>query len=392
MEVYILDDILRRIEVVDKFESFIWTERYTAYGDFELVLHSTPANRSLFPIGTRLVHNSTTRVMTVETIENKRDSSGHDILTVKGRSIEQILEDRVATDNMSGLTANPNWTLTGPPATIARTIYDQICKIGILNSADIIPFPSSTVYPLFYTRPEPSTVITIELELSTVYDAIKNICEANGLGFRLTRYEPSFYLYPPELVFAVYTGNDRTTAQDDFPPVIFSHELDNLSDITELTSVESYKNVAYVFAKNGSTVVYAPGTDPSASGFQRRIMFIKADDITDAAGAGLTAKLNQKGYDALAQARGIFAFDGEVPQRGSYKYGVDYSLGDLVEIRNSDGVSSNMRVTEQIFVSDAQGDRSYPTLSFELTATPGSWAAEEADDTWSTETDTWATA
>jgi hypothetical protein len=302
------------------------------------------------------------------------------------------MEDRVATDNMSGLTANPNWVLTGTPAAIARTIYNTICVTGTLNTADRIPFPTGTVYNFTYTRPEPGTVITIELELSTVYDAIKDICEAYGIGFMLQRIEPTFYLSPPELVFTVYTGNDRTTAQSAIPAVIFSEDLDNLSDIAELTSVENFKNVAYVFAKNGSAVVYAPGTDPTVAGFQRKVLFIKADNIEDAAGAGLTAKLNQLGYDALAKSRGVFAFDGEIPQRGSYKYRKDYFLGDLVEVRNVDGVSSRMRVTEQIFVSDAEGDRAYPTLSVELTATPGSWAAEGADDTWATETDTWSTA
>jgi hypothetical protein len=391
MEVYILDDALDRTEVVDRFESLIFTERYTAYGDFELVTHSTQANRSLFSIGTRMMINESNRVMTVETIENKRDSSGKEILTLKGRSVEQILEDRVATDNMSGTTINPNWVLTGTPAAIARNIFSTICVAGTLNVADRIPFLDPTVRTLFYTRPEPSSVITVELEHTTVYDAIKDICEAYELGFRLVHWIPNVGPKVPVLQFDIYTGNDRTTGQSTFNPVVFSHELDNLTDSTELISVENYKNVAYVFAKNGSTVVYAPGTDPTTAGFQRRVLMIKADDITDAAGAGLTSKLNQKGYEALAKARGVFAFDGETPQRGSYKYNVDYFLGDLVEFRNVDGVSSIMRVSEQIFVSDEQGDRSYPTLSVELTATPGSWAADDAPDTWAEATETWAT-
>ena len=387
MELHLLDNIMRRIEVVDRFESLIWTERFTAFGDFELVLQATQANRALFPIGTRMVHNESDRIMTVETIENKTDSEGRSILTVSGRSLEQILEDRVATDSMANLTTNPNWVLTGTPGVIARKIFTDICKLGILSSSDIIPFQESVFYTQQYTAPEPSTQITLTIELMTVYDAIKDICEAYGLGFSLARVADK-----PEIRFQVFPGNDRTLAQDVFPPVVFSHDLENLDNTTALKTVEGYKNVAYVFAKNGSVVVYAPGTDATMTGFERRVMYIKHDG-DEPAGAALTALLTQKGYDALALSRGLSAFDGEIPQRGSYKYGQDYYLGDIVEMRNADGVSSRMRVTEQIFVSDAEGDRSYPTLSVELTATPGSWFAADTSQTWATAGDeTWATA
>jgi hypothetical protein len=301
--------------------------------------------------------------------------------------LESILEDRVATDSLANLTTNPNWVLTGTPAAIARKIFTDICKLGILHASDIIPFQESIFTTQWYTTPEPSTQITITLELTTVYKAIKDICEAYGLGFRLTRVDDK-----PEIRFEVYPGNDRTLTQEILPPVVFSHELDNLDNITSLKTVENYKNVAYVFAKNGSVVVYAPGVDSTMSGFERRVMYIKHDG-EEPAGAALTALLTQKGYDELALNRGLSAFDGEIPQYGSYKYGVDYELGDLVEIRNADGVSSRMRVTEQIFVSDGEGDRAYPTLSVELTATPGSWFADDVPNTWAEAGDeTWATA
>jgi hypothetical protein len=41
MEVYILDSLLRRTEVVDQFESCIWTERFSEHGEFEIDIKST---------------------------------------------------------------------------------------------------------------------------------------------------------------------------------------------------------------------------------------------------------------------------------------------------------------------------------------------------------------
>lgn len=384
MEVYILDERRRRTDVVDRFGSLIWTERYTAYGDFELVMHSTQANRSRFQMGTQIALNESDRIMTVETIQNKF-SNGESLLTLSGRSLEQILEDRVAIPNLQGINTTPKWSLTGTPATIARDMFSAICRFGVLT-ADRIPDLESVFTQQFYTVPEPTETITREFEAQPLYEALKSICEEFNLGFSLTRVGDTSYIR-----FQVYAGNDRSLSQSAFPPVVFSTELDNLSNITELSSIEPFKNVAYVQAKNATHVVYAPGADPTISGFNRRVLIVKAHDIEDAAGPLLTQKLTQRGYEELAKARKISAFDGEIPQRGSYKYGRDYFLGDLITMRNSDGVSNFMRVTEQIFVSDSEGDRSYPTLSVELTATPGSWAAEDPTDTWgAATTETWS--
>src|SRR4051812_3326312 len=96
MEVYILNSLFQRVDVVDKFESFIWTERYSGWGDFELHLHSTLENRNKFPTGIRLGLNESNYVMEVENIEDSLNDNGSQMLIVKGRSLEKILEDRIA--------------------------------------------------------------------------------------------------------------------------------------------------------------------------------------------------------------------------------------------------------------------------------------------------------
>jgi hypothetical protein len=154
-----------------------------------------------------------------------------------------------------------------------------------------------------------------------------------------------------------------------------------MKNTTEVNSITEYKNVAYVFSKFGSEIVYADNVTAETSGFARRVMFVDANDVDEPAGANLTSILRNKGLDALAKARPITAFDGEIDQYTEYKYGRDYYLGDLVEMRNSDGATNQMRVTEQIFVSDGEGDRSYPTLAVESYIMPGTWSSW-GNDTW----------
>lgn len=380
MEVYTLDSVLRRASVVDTFESCIWTERFAESGDFEMSMFSTFEMRNLLQVGTRLAMNESTRVMQIETAENTADSEGREMIKLSGRSLESIMESRVNRRNFgSGEAVDDSATRIGTAAQIARGIFDDYCRNNTVFPQDNIPFlVSGSLYPPS-TIPEAADSITMEIKIDSVYNTVTEICKATDMGYRLVREFDLSKLY-----FDIYTGNNRTTQQTTNKPVVFSPNLDNLKDTSELLSNENYRNVAYVFAKNASVIVYAANVDSTVTGFQRRVLFVDAMDITDAAGPALTTKLNQRGQQELSKHRSVSAFDGEVPQFGTYKYGVDYELGDIVELQNADGVAQNMRVTEQIFVSDEQGERSYPTLSQDLYVTPGSWLAWDPSATWST--------
>lgn len=387
MEVYVLDDQLRRITVIDRYESCIWTERYSAAGDFQLVIHSTHQSRSQFPKGTRLAINGSTRVMTVENLENKDDSEGRSLLTLTGRSLEATeLETRAFRRNMNGTETDPNFVVaTNTPTNVVNSMFNFIMRDGSLNPADKLPFyQAGNLYPA-NTIAAPDQQITLSIPPMSLYQAIKETCEAYGLGFRLYRGPDTSKLY-----FNVYTGDDRTSTQTTLPAVIFSPDLENLTNVSEFSSIESYKNVALVIAKFGAAWVYADDEAVSATGFDRKVVVVDASDIDTAAGAVLAEKLQQRGKEELSKYRAMQAIDGELPTNSKYRYGSDYQLGDIVEMRNDDGLTNRMRVTEQIFVDDAQGERSYPTLAVDTFITPGSWYAWDANGVWDTAPGVWA--
>lgn len=367
MDVYILDSLLRRVELIDKFESFIWTERYAEIGDFELRLMSNLSTRGLFTTGTRIATNNSYRVMTIETVEDSVDSDGKIVLDVKGRSLETLLEDRVAKDTMANTVTDPKWIIEGTPGDVARTMFDHICRDGALDLADVIPFlQPGTIFP-DDTLNEPGTPIIWEQSPDTLFNAIRAVVDPYDLGFRLVRNFDTSQLY-----FDVYAGNDRTTRQTLTPPVIFGVHMDNLQNTKEFNSIQNSKNVAYVFSDFGVEVVYGEGVDPDVEGFERRVLLVSASNVT-ADTVDISAALIQQGQEALARSRALSLFDGELNQNGDYRYGVDYELGDLVEMRSIDGVISYKRVTEQIFVDDAEGERSYPTLSMDLFTAANTW-------------------
>jgi len=386
MEVYILDDQLRRTTVIDRYESCIWTERYTGYGDFQLVIHSTPQTRSQLIKGARLASNNSKRVMTIENAQNKEDSEGRSLLTVSGRSLEGTeLESRVVRPNLNGLDSTPNFVIPAAlPADSLRVLFDYIMVTGALDPADILPmYQTGSLYSV-NTIAEPDVPVVLSIPPMTLYQALKETCEAYGLGFRLYRGPDTSKLY-----FNIYTGDDRTSTQTTMPAVIFSPDLENLTNMSEFSSIELYKNVALVVSKFGSRWVYADADAVTATGFKRKVVVVAANDIDTPAGVDLDAELEQRGKEELSKYKPLQAIDGELPTNSKYRYGIDYELGDIVEMRNDDGLTNRMRVTEQIFVDDAEGERSYPTLAVDIFITPGTWFAWDASGVWDSALGTW---
>ncbi len=390
MEVYILDSLLRRVRVVDKFKSMLWTERFKGVGDFTLDCPSTQANRSLFTAGTNLAQNSSYRVMQVETVEDKVSEDGEKLLQVTGRSLEKLLDDRVARSNMDDTTTTPTWVFSAmDPKAIATQMFHDICVTGAVDTSDIIEFiHEGTLFPAD-TIAAPTDAINWSVEPKSLLQAEQDICDLYDMGYRLIRnFDTS------ELWFDIYMGSDRTTGQTTLPAVIFSPDLDNLQNTTELTSIAGEKNCALVICPVGTLMVYPDGVDPaSAIGLNRRVLLVNATDITST--SGLTAALTARGLEELSKNRAITAFDGEIDQRSKYKYGTHYNLGDLVEIRNQDGLTNKMQVMEQIFVDDESGERSYPTLQLNQFITAGSWLSWDFSKVWNDydadTTTTWST-
>src|SRR5690606_15523294 len=150
MELYTLDEQLRRSDVVEGYESLIWTERYSAWGDFELVFPSTRQARSLLRVGTRLAFSRSHRVMTVETLENTVDAEGVQLLKVTGRSMEAVLDDRVDSTSLAHLEQpNPQtpdnvialkWDMTELPVAMIYKLFAKVCVDKVFRPGDGIPF------------------------------------------------------------------------------------------------------------------------------------------------------------------------------------------------------------------------------------------------------------
>lgn len=386
-EYYTLNSSLQRDTVIEEFESFIWTERYSSFGDFQIVTKSTRAARSLLQPGVMIARKGSYFTMIIDTVVDETGSDGIRNLTVTGKSFEALLNDRVAMPSITDTTTLPAWVVSDTPSNVIQYMFSQVCVTGVINAGDVIPqYHSGTLLPAGGIG-LPTDVITVSAPPDTLYNTIKKIADTYFLGFRMPRDGDTGNVY-----FEVYVGSDRTSTQATLPPVVFDPNMDNLEKPTLLSSTAAVKTVAYVFAQNGSAMVYAVGADSTATGTGRRVLLVNSSN-SEAAGPTLDAALQTEGLSALANQRLVYGFTGELPQHVPYVYGVDYFLGDLVEERNGIGYGNQLLVTEQIFSSDKTGERSYPTLTIKELITPGTWVTEPDTLHWSDEDPSviWAT-
>jgi hypothetical protein len=365
MDLFVLNETFQREVVVDEYMSLIWTERYSKNGDMQLVLPATPERKTLLSEGTFLGLLGSDEPMMIET-----QSIDSGMMTIVGKTLETFFNEReiwISTDP-----AVQNWILRSSPGAILGSIVQEMVVSGAFLSnaglgigATLNQIPNLTVGDIDTTDP----VVSIAIPIGPMYDAMLPIAQTYNLGMKVYLDHSDAFSYG--LKFTVWHGIDRTSDQFEVPTVQFSSALDSMSSTSELSSNSGYKTAAYVFPPDWSSGTapvhaFAPGTDPAATGFDRRLLVLRASDISsDMVGGGvtLTSLMTQAANDALANNNFTKVVDGEVVPQTQYKYGVDYNLGDFIELKGEDNVVLVANVTEYIRSKDATGERAYPTVS-----------------------------
>lgn len=393
MDILILDDQIRPIDIVDEYISLVWTERWNEMGDFELVTLSTSSNRQRFFPDVQICIPESRHIMIVETVEETIDVDNGSVLKVKGRDLLCVAEKRLAVSKHPTTgEILPVWADYGfSPKDLILRKMKAICFASDIDSDDNIPYLQNpeleeSLYPTdTILEPAPAGIEWAQKPMS-LYAAIKEIADAYDLGFRMYRNPSESKLY-----FNVSVGSDRTSTQAILPPIIFSQDMANLIDTTEFMDYSKHYNVVHViyFHKDAfdndvttSVIVEAPEIAFSTGGFQRKVKLLSITQIPDAV-ADVVVYLTQLGNEELIKSRPIDVYDGEVAKNATYVYEQDYYLGDLLEVRGTNGGTAYMRVVEQIFKSDSTGESAYPSLVTKTSITPGTWASWKYDIEWS---------
>lgn len=349
MELIVLNTALDAISMVDTYESFIWTDRYYAYGDFELYTIMKEDTLKYIKQDYYLQNRESEHVMIIEKILISSDVENGNHITVTGRSLESILDRRIIWGQK---------TLSGNLQNGIKNLLDECIISPTDNNRKIENF-------IFETSTDPAiTGLTIDAQYTgdNLYDVIQKICEERNIGFKITLNDNK------QFVFKLYMGTDRSYDQTDVPYVIFSPKFENIINSSYIESKSSLKNVTLIGGEGeGASRKYT--TVGNGSGLDRREIFTDARDVSSDVGNGVvlteseyTAQLKQRGKETLTKNTDVTSFEGKAETTIMFKYGEDFFNGDVVQIANEYGHETKARILEIVMSENEDGISVYPTF------------------------------
>lgn len=363
-DIYILNTDFETVCLVEHFESFIWTDRYRGYGDFELYL---PANSDalVYAIPDYYIWiKSSSRMMIIEKLEIITNVEDGNHFRITGRSLESILSRRIIWNRI---------TLSGKVQTVVKKL---------ITDAIISPSMSSRRISNFvFIDNNDSRLSGCEIDETqflgeNLYDTIIDILAVDDIGlkvvynFEQSRFECSLYM-----------GVDRSYYQTERPFYVFSPEFDNIVSSDYILTQESYKNVNLICGEDpdkesGKTkkFVYVNDGSEFTSGLYRREMYTDGSsnrqEYTDENEVEIKltdtqyiSVLTQVAIEELGKAENMVSkvFDAELSNY-NMTYGEDYEIGDIVQAINEYNMSTAVRITEMIISQDTSAIQLYPTF------------------------------
>mgnify|MGYP000035053036 FL=1 len=366
MHVVLVDYDMNPKRVIDKISSAIWTVRYNKCGDFELKIPADEAMKGPIEHHDGIYFPSSNDYMLVESIEMTTDEDQGDYVTLKGRTYDSLLDRRII------------------PSTMIVNYSFMYVIFNILKHNVLEPQNSARkMDELMWVWPEnmpddQGGKINAQFTGDNVLELIQKLCQERNVGYRMPFHpeSPRWEHYH----FQLYWGIDRHFEQKKNPYVIFSPDYDNLRKTKYLTSAEKEKTIAYVAGEGegsnrkgrwadrlGTPMIFQAQNN---SGWRRKELFVDARDLQskDADNKLIAvneymAMLEQRGREKLVDHTVTSVYDGELVPTSQWKYGVDFKMGDVVQIQNRLGIMSVGRVTEYIrSYSPDEGWNEYPTF------------------------------
>lgn len=342
MNLWIKNQSWERVGIVDGFESLIWTKRYNEAGDFELYLPATADLLSLLKQDCYIIREDDESVMVIEKIEITTDSENGNHLIVSGRSLESILDRRIV------------WKQVTYRGTAEGII------LAILNKAIIAPDDDNRKIDNFTckTASSGSGALRMQFTGDNVYDTVVALCQTYDIGFKMGE----------DMQFTMYKGKDRTMEQEENTKVIFSPLFDNLLSSDYYTDKSTLKTILLVAGEGEGTDREFATFGTSASGINRRELYIDARDLQrkDSDGDEMTdaeyhdALVNRARENSKSNSYDI-SFSGEIDTTMTFRYKEDFDIGDVVTVQNEYGITEECRIKEIIESWDETGYKVIPT-------------------------------
>ena len=408
MDIYILDKTTRTVlDIVDGFESVIWTPRYYEPGDFEIYIKATEKNLSILREDNYVKRYDSDMVGIIESVELTTDVESGDYIIAKGRCVKSLLERRIV------------WNRTSVKGTV------ESCIRNLIMENLIAPTLEYRTLPNFVLGDAQEYTETLDAQYlgENLLEIVVALCKAYDYGWKVILNADN------DFELQLYKGVDRSFNQTENPFVVFSSTFENIISSNYMFDKSTLRNACNVGGEGegSSRKFYGVG---NASGVDRREMFVDASDISTVTemsftfnGNGISKTFNfgrtvdsvesvmvnnrevdsstytvntssitfteaptkrkvikvtgnfswtteeynnlliERGREEIANNKATESFEGEVESLRQFVLGRDYNLGDVVSVRNEYGITSNPRIIETIESIDANGRKIIPTFA-----------------------------
>lgn len=351
MNINVLNKNFEQVDVIDSYESVIWTTRYFTPGDFELMLSVDSEIIENLKEGYYLVREQDAlsedeyhNVMIIENFEITTDAEEGDKLLVKGKCLKSIVGRRVVHQQ-----------------TILNGRVD-VCIKELLNDNIINPSNENRKISNFVVGSHNiinSYELSMQVTGNNLAEVISEICMTYGYGWDM-------FIKSSIFIFYLYEGVDHSYNQSENPYVIFSSEFDNLLTSDYKSIRDNYANVAIV-AGEGEGINRKKVIAGSVKGLDRYEIFVDSRNSSSNDGEITEDEYNnmllEEGVEELSNRKITTSFEGDVDDNGNFKLKTDYNMGDLVQVENDYGVSAATRIIEIIESEDEAGTNMIATFS-----------------------------
>lgn len=351
MEINVFDNNLNKIAIVDVYTSLMWCKRYYDVGALDLQIEATTENLSLFKKDYFISRNDDDTFFQIKAIELDTASDHDNHLIIGAVDCKSILNQRLIWDFVS----------------FSGTVENYIRKL--INDNIISPTVSNRKIDNFMLKNVKGFTETIKQQSSfdNLGEKIIDVCKSYYFGCKVTFENGIFY-------FDLFKGVDRSQNQTENNPIVFSPEYDNLASSKYNFDSTKYKNVALIGGegegKDRKTTYVG-----NSSGLNRYEIFVDCSSDSTNTEETITdeeyfTQLKSKGTNELAKQATTTSFEGQIIT-DSYKYKVDYDLGDIVTLKNEYGISVNARIVEIVETWDSDGYTLEPKFEYMEVQTSG---------------------
>lgn len=385
-------------QVIDIYDSYVWTDVYCGYGDFELKIASEIAKSYNIQEGDFLECPLSKSIMIIEGMSQNYDADNSITITYKGRSIESLLCRRVLRkEDLPKIVPQYDDQNDKYDPAEYRKLWESIRYVLLrtIVQNENISMPARAIDALGYTEVLDENIYNqtapyANLDGMTVYDYVVSELSYYGFGFRIAYYPTGVIGGQNEteriLRFEIYNGVNRSHTQNINDRIIFSPDDDTTYKMDTSIDISGIANAALILGPNVPVKITDNDGNPQIidtdlryttelysgiSGFDRYETFVDASSIS--ALDLLTNQICDPAY-VVAQMRfqainiiksklsGNITYNPSIDFDPYKEYGKDYDIGDICTIIDDFGNVSIARIGSFTRTIDSSGYQQHPNF------------------------------